>query len=85
MLGVWVLGFSFLGGWGCFFYETRFLFVALTGSHSVDQADLKITEVCLHLPPECAGVKGMPATTQQVLFLRQENLITYPRWFGAPM
>jgi hypothetical protein len=41
----------------CFvlFYKTRFLCVppGFPGTHSVDQAGLEHTEICLPLPPKC--------------------------------
>jgi hypothetical protein len=40
-----------------FAFETEFLYVALIGTISVDQADLKLTEI--QLPLLNAGIKGV--------------------------
>ena len=49
-LFVCLLAFLFL-----FFFEIGFLcgFGACPGTHSVDQAGLKLTEICVPLPTEC--------------------------------
>ena len=43
------------GGGVCLLFKTGFLCVSLAvpGSHSVDQAGLQLTEICLSLSPKC--------------------------------
>ena len=52
------LGFLFV----CLFlfFKTGFLCVVLAGTHSVEQADLELTEIRLSLFPECWHERHVP-------------------------
>ena len=57
---LWVPRFTFCFVYLFWFFKTGFLcsFRACPGTHSIDQAGLELTEICLALPPEC-WIKGV--------------------------